>query len=500
MEKDCIMRNWWKYLIFIVYAILSGIAVSRHEPWFDEAQAWLIARDLSVWELLTKYMRYEGTPALWHMILTVPAKSGLPYFSLNVISGIFAAVSVYLFLMYSPFPIYVKLIFPFSFFAFYQYAVVARNYVLIPMLLFLIAMMYKNKTNRPYLFVFLLCLLANTSVHGLLISFSIMVIHMTDLYRERKLWSPVGKKHAAASMIFAAVSVLIVMQLWLPEDLTFAKGIDFDIPGTIAKSMIMLSDSMATNLMFNDFKGASLYSYIDFFLHILSFMTLFVTLYWLHERRLLFLYLLPAAALLLLFSVKYTHVWHQGILFFLWIFVMWINLENCGTEEITGNSRDATLKMVMCYLTAVLFVQTIWSAESFFYDFTQNYSASREAAYYIKQNGLDDRVIHASGFHSISILPYFDRNIFRNFNDGSPKPCFYLWSTRNAMAKDVDKSVTEGKPEFIIAGIKYDYQQNMPTPPGYRFMRFFDGDIYWKDRVLEKDAFALYIREEIDRK
>jgi len=40
-----------------------------HEPWFDEVQAWMIARCATIKELLTVIPHYEGHPPLWHMIL-----------------------------------------------------------------------------------------------------------------------------------------------------------------------------------------------------------------------------------------------------------------------------------------------------------------------------------------------------------------------------------------------------------------------------------------------
>ena len=53
-----------KYWIFVfaLYAILLAAVVSEHEPWMDEAQAWLLAKDSSLTELFVKYLRYEGSP------------------------------------------------------------------------------------------------------------------------------------------------------------------------------------------------------------------------------------------------------------------------------------------------------------------------------------------------------------------------------------------------------------------------------------------------------
>ena len=51
------------------YVIVVGTVMCFHEPWFDEAQAWLIARDCSWWEMILERPHYEGHPPLWWMML-----------------------------------------------------------------------------------------------------------------------------------------------------------------------------------------------------------------------------------------------------------------------------------------------------------------------------------------------------------------------------------------------------------------------------------------------
>ena len=75
-----------------------------HENWRDEAQAWLLARDLSIPELIAQ-MSYEGHPCLWHLLLMPLAKLGLPYVSMNVLSLTVMSVAVALFLWKAPLPL-----------------------------------------------------------------------------------------------------------------------------------------------------------------------------------------------------------------------------------------------------------------------------------------------------------------------------------------------------------------------------------------------------------
>jgi len=63
----------WDVLVILLYSAINIVVLIRHEPWEDEARAWLIARDLDLLSIF-KQMAYEGTPALWHMLLVPLAK------------------------------------------------------------------------------------------------------------------------------------------------------------------------------------------------------------------------------------------------------------------------------------------------------------------------------------------------------------------------------------------------------------------------------------------
>jgi hypothetical protein len=74
-------------LALALYVALVALLLPRHEPWFDEGQAWLMARDLGLGELFLHKLRYEGTPGLWHLLLAPLAKAGLPYFTLQLVAA-----------------------------------------------------------------------------------------------------------------------------------------------------------------------------------------------------------------------------------------------------------------------------------------------------------------------------------------------------------------------------------------------------------------------------
>ena len=58
-------RTWETFGNYVVLLVYSGIVlftVRYHEKWADEAQAWLVARDLDLKTLWFHELRYEGSP------------------------------------------------------------------------------------------------------------------------------------------------------------------------------------------------------------------------------------------------------------------------------------------------------------------------------------------------------------------------------------------------------------------------------------------------------
>ncbi|MBK7704092.1 MAG: hypothetical protein IPI34_15015 [bacterium] len=137
--------GWAAALVLVLYSVLVSYSAAHHEPWRDEAQAWLIVRDLPL-PAVFQQMVYEGTPALWHMILLPFAKQGAPYAAEAAVHILLAIAAVALLLRRGPFPLWFKALFVFSYYMSYEYAVIARNYNLTVLLLFALAALCHPRT------------------------------------------------------------------------------------------------------------------------------------------------------------------------------------------------------------------------------------------------------------------------------------------------------------------------------------------------------------------
>lgn len=153
MTKKSISAQKSEWIVLILFSVCYIFVTIFHEPWFDEAQAWQIAKCSSVKDILLVIPHYEGHPPLWHLILAIPAKMGIPFeIGLKSIGFIITITSIILILFVSPIPRIVKLLLPFNYFIFYQYGIVVRPYCLMLLLLLVIAIIFPVKKEHPFCF------------------------------------------------------------------------------------------------------------------------------------------------------------------------------------------------------------------------------------------------------------------------------------------------------------------------------------------------------------
>lgn len=193
----------------LIYIALTATGAFFHEGWADEVQAWLIARDCSLWQVFFIRMHYEGAPGLWHLVLWLPAHMGLSIAAMQWIAVLFCAGSIYLLLRWSPFPTWLRLSLPFTAAFLYQAPVVARSYCLTILLAFLITTLLRNKSSHLMTLAVLCGLIANTSAFGFAFSLGFIFLIARDIMHDRGRFE--RKKLVRAS---AVLLVLWLFAIW----------------------------------------------------------------------------------------------------------------------------------------------------------------------------------------------------------------------------------------------------------------------------------------------
>ncbi|HYN23358.1 MAG TPA: hypothetical protein VE078_20550 [Thermoanaerobaculia bacterium] len=167
MEPD---RGRFPVVLTIAFLALAGIGLARHEMWRDELQAWLIPVGSGSPAELIHNLRYEGHPALWHVLLWIVSRFTSRPEAMQVLHLTISAAAIFVFARYAPFPRLVRALFAFGYYPLYEYTVINRNYGLGMLLLFAACALLptRRKTYLPLAGV--LALLANANPYAWLIA------------------------------------------------------------------------------------------------------------------------------------------------------------------------------------------------------------------------------------------------------------------------------------------------------------------------------------------
>lgn len=433
----------------LLYAAAHLIMAIFHEPWYDEAVAWQIARCASVRDILFEIPHYEGHPPLWHLILLPFAKLGAPYeLSLSLVSLIFAGAAVGLIIWKSPFPRIVRLLLPFTYFYFYQYGVIARPYCVMMLAFVLLAMAYPTRNTKPGRYTLGLMLLCLTSAYGIVIAGGLAMVWVWEIWELRNIGAflrtfPKDKRiHWLAALL--ALALLLIASL-LPRTDTFATASATMPEGNNSFLLCFLYTLLALPA---DLCLTSLYNQYGFLKYMefppLSLLTVCLTggilwLFAIHRGRstkTLAVLVLPYGLFALFTAMVYLSLHHIGIGLLLIVFWLWVS---CQAEAAPSASSSEELRTVAAALrllaAAALVISLWWNVTSCVKDVFTVYSAGRNEAAFISEHGLDryrimvgwdtyydddDNLVAMDINHTRAdtVAPYFQHNLFFNFNGG----------------------------------------------------------------------------------
>ena len=458
--------QWTLWCAVVAYTALLAFNIAHHEPWADEAQAWLLARDSNLLELWTKLLRYEGSPGLWHTLLYFCIRLGVPYAGIDVISGLAGLAAVCLLLRYAPFPLPVRLLLPFTFFLSYQYAVIARNYSLLPVLLFACAIVYKEGVRRSGTLTVLLCLLAAVHAQAFILSACIWVVFHGRLLRQwRALDRLTKRKLITNGAVYVTTLLMIALLIWPNRDITFAR-----VPDWSFHNFFTLTGFAFRQAFGEGFLPAVIIGLTAPFL-------------WKSGNWLLFL--LPAFLLCAFGAVMYSIYWHWGFLFLAWLFALWV-----------ASAQAKPTPPVLAALAIVIAVQCYWTFASTRYDGNNAYSGSLAASRYIKQAGLAGQRLFGIGISCVAVQPYFPKNIFANFNSGQNR-AYWDWSRRNG-TNDAVEQLGSSRPDYVLTGYLSQPEKllwtHLITASGYQLIKHFEGHTFWRTETVQPDSYDLYKR------
>ena len=484
--KKAAASNWWKIgdvTVLLVYVCITTFTLQYHEKWADEAQAWLLARDLDLKTLWFHELRYEGHPGLWHTILWFAQRVfHAPYSAIGYIGLAFAIAGVAVLIFKAPFPRIVRWPLAFTYFLVYQYAVIARPYNLLPLLCFTAAIFFKDR-KHPERLTLILILLAMLTFHGTIIAGCLGAAYLLEAY---KCWPQFEErlrhKYVFCIGLMVALCVFLFFILKLPPDASFF---------AVSDLVKQLQPTHLTKII-----AVTSGAFLDFIVPSALFVAL--SLIWCISRRQYLSFLLPVASLIVFYSLVHGYAHHHGTVFIAAITGLWIAWPTENEQESFGRREQMYLR-AMVGLLLVLCAVNIWDAVVVIQrEYKFPYSGAEDAANYLKAVGADQRPIFGYMFGMNAVQAYFDHNILAN------RAYTYSHLAISSATEILNVAEIERvKPGYIIvsAGVRQEDLQplldsvHQPlVSDGYTLVHISDGYMFAKRAVYEREVYFIFAR------
>ncbi len=495
----CNRWGWPESLAFVLYLVVVCLGLRWHEPWADEAQAWLLARDMGWLELLRHGVRYEGSPALWHSLLWVLVRLHVSYGGMHWIGAAIEACGMAVLLRYAPFPRLLRLLLPFTFFLAYQQAVVARSYELLAVLLFGCMALLRRERPSVLWASLLLGLLANVSIHGFVLSLGLGAVALV-LWRRAGFPATRWLRGLALLLAFWTVAVATTLP---PSDIGFPAGKNIghswskmtgahtqdqaDVP-RLGELAPVVQPPVHHKLGGTRRRFTRLLALITFplstsrALGLLAFAALLATAFRLKKNRgeLGALALVPYAGMLLVFQAVYLAPRHAGTLVLGFLASAWL----CWPRRWVQVPAAAVL---FAALVVISLQQIGWTVRAVWLDMHGLYAANPQTAELLRERGVGrpgGPRAAAFYYHSVGTLPYFDHNIYEN----QPAHSYWAWSTANRISAAAPSELAR-RPDYVVlsgwiwgdnAGVTTDWAKpeeqegpDIPLADVYRILPLF---------------------------
>lgn len=476
------------FIVLLLYSCVVLFTVRYHEKWSDEAQAWLIARDVPLSKIWFYEAKYEGAPGLWHTILWVAQHwFHAPYDALGFIGVAFAVAGAAVLIFKAPFPWYVRWPLAFTYFVVYQYAVIARPYTLLPLLCFTVAILFKD-IEHPGRMTVVLVLLANLSLHGSILAACFGLLYLAEAI---KAWPRFDDRLrnryfiCAAVMVFTFVFIGIILRPTSDNEEFVAKHRLEGLPDAVKQQM-----HMATPL--KKFTTVISGAFLDFLAP--SVLFLLLTSAWCFARRRLLLFVLPVGSMIALYSIVHGYAHHHGTVLIAAIAVLWVAWPTGMEQESFTDRQTWALRGMVVLLWCLCFVN-IWDAavvikREYFYP----YSGADNAARYLKSVGADRGQMFGLLYGVTAVQAYFDHNIFANlpttyFHHGLP--LLGTWLDADALQRIQPEYVVvySAEPDLLLKAGAAEL-----TGRGYEIVHFSDGYYLYKQGVYQREAYFIFRR------
>lgn len=473
-------RDSFPELVTGLFLLLGGGVMLHHELWRDEVQAWLLARDsASVGELLVN-MKYEGHPALWHLLLMPLTRMFATPVAMQVLHLLLATATVYLFARWSPFSRLQKGLFCFGYFPFYEYAVISRNYGLCLLLLTAFGCLYPYRRTHFPLLAVSLALLCHAHVLGIILAVALL----GALVAERFLPAVADSPAPTAKLPFYAGGALVTLGVITAflQALPPAEGTALEISGgdatfyeqvrqtarALVGGYLPLARSWNSPWVIGDQSPAFK---LLFYGGVPLYLLLAAAALRRHRPALLF-FAVGTTTLLAFFHFKFSgSARHHGMLFLCLVFAAWMQLADreAPARGYKAHGGEGLGRVFGLSLTLLFGVHTLGAVTA----------ARREVRHPFSQASAVTDYLHRHGHDQSLLVGYRDFTASALLGSSAQREIYYPQSRRwgSYVIWNRDRTTKPSDAELVQAA------RALPRPEGQRVILVLD-------RPLEREGGA----------
>ncbi|MEO5570641.1 MAG: hypothetical protein ABIT08_09345 [Bacteroidia bacterium] len=400
----------------------------------------LLARDSSSLGELYFNARYDGHPLLWNILLMVITRFSHDPFYMQLLHIIISSSSVIIFLRNAPFTDGFKILFVFSYFIFYEYNIISRNYALGVLFLFTSLSLICNAERNYTTIIISLLILSFTHLFSLMCAASLFLVTVILFYSDSG--KKISKINFGILCLIFIIGLSFILYSIIPPTDHFLKQYDTDpyfsfkrigkAFSIFFKGLFHFPDVLKyhfwnTNLLVDISKNFTIIPSVFCFL---------IPLILFYDKPLSVIVFYLSSILIAVFifwSPIIAGVRYFGYIFLLLITSLWLSeytptMNLFFSENLSEKISKFNSRFKIPFVYSILFVQIISAGFAYSMDIVHPFSEGKAVAEFILKSKYNEHTIVISNQSAgPPVSGYLDRKIF--YPETNQSGTFCKWNT-----------------------------------------------------------------------
>ena len=436
-------------VLWLVFAAVTLVMVCYHEPWRDEAQGYLVARDNSLVGLIL-HMKFESQFLLWYLFTWPFARLGLPIFGINLLHWALSCCTAFLIVRRAPFRFLTRAALIFSILFAFEFTVIARHYAIGVFLLTVLMMNWRERFRRPVLYAcgIALCAQSNLPIWACLGGLCCAIAYEVIV---RRLWS----RGVFASMLICAFGFVLALA-------SIFNGSGFGSP-YVGRRGDALAQLAVSERLQTSFEAVSNMVYLPVWLCVVCIVLGALYFIWRSVPAFICFFMSVGLMIALQLVGGFHSIRHIGFMLIGTVAACWIATadDSPGLNAVFRLPARGTACLnyaAGCAAALILFLQALITPFFVIFEILYPFSHGHAAANFIRENVPEDVPMYCfSARSNVSVLPWLPRRKFFIF-DRMEYGTFSKWGRSFAQSlKDMaDEVVLRLEPDqqcaiFVVA-------------------------------------------------